>query len=1066
MVSRVIEWFTSYTGQLFALTTTFFLINATLYYTVWDETIVLNQRTESTAEQALGNSKSGVTQGWVAGYVASHTINDSDFEEGGNIDTWATEKISTMLQDAEQGRPTSTTIVQQRNTSPIFSFGDGINLSGLTITSALGSAIDAGEILAGAVTFDKISAEGCTNNQVLKFNGIAWGCRPDDIANLSASSGATNRVALFTSPSVLGSSYLIQDDDGLIVDGDKNLYVGGVITGDGSGLTNIDGSQIKPNSITNSAFAPGSISNDTLANSSVGSSNIQDGAVTLSKLGQSGCSAGQIAKWNGLIWSCAADENTNTQYVAGAGLNLDTTTNSFYIDSSSSNTWSGLQIFGGGFNIGGRTYLDLVGTGLSFSGGTLRTTLGTVIDGTELVNGAVSNDKLADQAVSFAKLADAGCDVNQVIKWNGSEWACGIDVDNDTVYTAGQGLQLQSTVFSLDTSNANQWTGTQSFGGGLVLSGNTYTNLAGSGLVFSGGNLSTSLGSSIEASELADGAVTNDKIADGTINVTKLSQNGCTLNQMLAWSGTSWACIDPENSSSGPIPPTYSAGDGLVLNGTIFSLDELRANNWDAVQNFDGGITVNGNTYTNFAGTGLTFSGGTLNSTLGTMIDSIEISDNAINGSKIADGTVATADLANDSVTFAKLSQNGCVDGNVPTWSSANSAWVCLTPIDTDTDTNTTYNAGNGLSLNNGTHTFSLNLAQAHNWLAVQTFGAGVSIGGSTYTNLAGSGLTFDAGVLNATLGNSIETAELADGAVTNDKIASGSISLNKLSQNGCTVQQILKWSGTAWVCGNDIDTNTTYTAGNGLSLTSGAFALDVSHANTWSGLQSFGAGLVVNGSTFTNLVGTGLSLSSGTLSSSIGAMVDTAEVTDGAITTAKILDGTVITADLADNAVTSAKILDGTIAGVDIASGTITANNISDGTITLSKLSSNARKRLVTANIPTILVSVLSTQEQPIFVAPTNGTITKVTFTSSNNILSASNQGTISVERKTSSAATVASIPLSSISLTALTPANATVGGGTSFNTGDIYTFKYAPGLAGLTLSNMLVTIEYTAND
>jgi hypothetical protein len=42
------------------------------------------------------------------------------------------------------------------------------------------------------------------------------------------------------------------------------------------------------------------------------------------------------------------------------------------------------------------------------------------------------------------------CSGGQVTKWNGTAWACG--TDNDTTYTAGFGLSLTGTTFSVDTS--------------------------------------------------------------------------------------------------------------------------------------------------------------------------------------------------------------------------------------------------------------------------------------------------------------------------------------------------------------------------------------------------------------------------------------------------------------------------------------------------------------------------------------------------------------------------------------------------------------------------------------
>jgi hypothetical protein len=47
--------------------------------------------------------------------------------------------------------------------------------------------------------------------------------------------------------------------------------------------------------------------------------------------------------------------------------------------------------------------------------------------------------------------------------------------------------------------------------------------------------------------------------------------------------------------------------------------------------------------------------------------------------------------------------------------------------------------------------------------------------------------------------------------------------------------------------------------------------------------------------------------------------------IVDDAVTTAKILDGTILAADIAADAVTTAKILDGTILAADIAADAVT---------------------------------------------------------------------------------------------------------------------------------------------
>ena len=70
---------------------------------------------------------------------------------------------------------------------------------------------------------------------------------------------------------------------------------------------------------------------------------------------------------------------------------------------------------------------------------------------------------------------------------------------------------------------------------------------------------------------------------------------------------------------------------------------------------------------------------------------------------------------------------------------------------------------------------------------------------------------------------------------------------------------------------------------------------------------------------------------------------VDTSQLADSSITSAKIVDGTIATADIADDAVTSAKIADATIVAGNIATDTITATQIAADAVGSSELANNA---------------------------------------------------------------------------------------------------------------------------
>jgi hypothetical protein len=92
-------------------------------------------------------------------------------------------------------------------------------------------------------------------------------------------------------------------------------------------------------------------------------------------------------------------------------------------------------------------------------------------------------------------------------------------------------------------------------------------------------------------------------------------------------------------------------------------------------------------------------------------------------------------------------------------------------------------------------------------------------------------------------------------------------------------------------------------------------------------------------------IAGTGLTISDNTptagqitvgiTNSGVGAT----QIADGAVTSAKIADATIITGDLADGAVTSAKIADGTIVAGDLASDSVTTAKILNVNVTTAKI-------------------------------------------------------------------------------------------------------------------------------
>lgn len=144
------------------------------------------------------------------------------------------------------------------------------------------------------------------------------------------------------------------------------------------------------------------------------------------------------------------------------------------------------------------------------------------------------------------------------------------------------------------------------------------------------------------ATTIAPNAVTSAKIADGTIAAADLSSMGAANGQVMKWNGTQWVPSADTNT-------TYTGSTSVVANGTSF---ERAALTGDVTSAQNSNATV--------------------------------IAPNAVTSAKIADGTIAAADLSAMGATAA---------GQNLTWNG--SAWVPTTPA-----APTVTGVQNGLSMN------------------------------------------------------------------------------------------------------------------------------------------------------------------------------------------------------------------------------------------------------------------------------------------------------------------------------------------------------------------------------
>ncbi|WP_148285334.1 hypothetical protein [Flavobacterium sp. B17] len=315
---------------------------------------------------------------------------------------------------------------------------------------------------------------------------------------------------------------------------------------------------------------------------------------------------------------------------------------------------------------------------------------------------------------------------------------------------------------------------------------------------------------------------------------------------------------------------------------------------------------------------------------------------------------VTTTHLANNAVTVAKLPTGA----TATTFLRGDGTWV------TPTDTNTTYTAGSGLTL---------------------------------------TGTSFSANDATTTTKGIVQLAGDLAGTATSPTVAK--IQNKTVSSTAPTNGQVLKYNtGTsAWEPAADTDTNTTYTAGSGLTLTGTSFSANdattsakgivqlagdlagtatsptvakiqskavsstaptngqVLKYNTgtssWEPAADTDTNTTYTGSASINLNGTSFERTALSGDVTASANSNTTTIAANAVTSAKIADGTVANADLANMAALTVKgnATNAAAAPTDIAAGTdgyvlrrsgtalgfgtVDTAGITDGAVTASKL-------------------------------------------------------------------------------------------------------------------------------
>ncbi len=458
------------------------------------------------------------------------------------------------------------------------------------------------------------------------------------------------------------------------------------------------------------------------------------------------CVGGQVLQWDGSSWNCASVAGTDSQTLSLA---------------------ANILAISGGNSVNLAGYLDNTDSqALSWNGGTRTLSLtsggSVVISDSDTTYSAGNGLSLGGTTFSINSPTCAG---TTKLTWNGTAFACATDVDTDT-----------------DTTNfnvaANGGAGQNISSGGTV----NFTNGTGTTASRSGSDISFGLANT----SVTGGAYSASNNADGSLALPQFT-------------------VDAQGRL------TAASTGNVTLTGIANS------------QLTNSAITVN--TAGPLAGGGSVSLGGSLNL-------SLDLSDT---------GDVATATTSSGS--GLEISGNevgllrGCSSNQLLKWNSGSLRWECAS--DTDTDTNsggtvTGITAGTGLS--GGTITTSGTIDIANTGVTAATYGSSTSI----------PVITVNAqGQITAASSSAIPTATTSTtGLLTDTDWDTFNGKENVLTFNGnglfsrsgntvtglaCSAGEIPKWTAGTFVCGSDIDTDTdtTYSAGNGLSLGGTTFSIN-----------------------------------------------------------------------------------------------------------------------------------------------------------------------------------------------------------------------------------------------
>jgi hypothetical protein len=309
-------------------------------------------------------------------------------------------------------------------------------------------------------------------------------------------------------------------------------------------------------------------------------------------------------------------------------------------------------------------------------------------------------------------------------------------------------------------------------------------------------------------------SVLNNNTLGSGVTASSLTSVGTLTSGAL---GTGFTTVATAQGGTGQT--TYTAGQLLIgkTDGTLAKAT-LTAGSNVTITNADGGITIAASDQAYLAGDGLDLTTDTFSLDLkangGLVIESTELAldlgASSITGTlAVGDGGTGQTSYTDGQLLIGNTSTGGLgkatltAGSNVTITNSGGGITIAAT------DTDTTYTAGNGLDLT-GTE-FAVDL-KANGGLVIESTEIAVDLGASSIT-----------GTLAVGDGGTGQTS-YTDGQLLIGNTATGGLS--KATLTAGTNVTITNTNGAISIAATD--TNTTYTAGDGLDLTGTEFSLDI----------------------------------------------------------------------------------------------------------------------------------------------------------------------------------------------------------------------------------------------